>query len=388
MNNLLKSFLKKTIFWRQSQYIESFDGEFLRRLCNNRNEHVYQKVYDSSTDFIKYFFESSRVGRLLKVHPSKRDEVLEIKCQFPDASEAHKLSDSYKSTYGVGFETYQKLYLDRGYHFPKNVIFKDLNGQLLFECNRFASIGHLSRNASNVNLIAGASETFQLVVRSQGATQDDGKNFLKLGFPFHEVNECISNAIEGGNLDSIVDSTNRLAKRLNEENIEIDIILGTFGWHNLIYNLSTEEYWRECLDEIKSNCKKLCILEIYSPILHLGNDDIIDFSKSTGKYFWGGLKPTIDNIENLRSAMLRFNNFLKEYSKSSDSVLVIPLNSLNPILDLENAMNYFIDINHINQSNKDVTSKIFDVVNAFLTENAKHFIPDVKKIPEYIYPLF
>lgn len=385
MSNLLKSFFKKTIFHRQDQFLESFDGELLKRLCKNQGEHIYQKVYRSSPGFIKYFFESSKVGRLLKLRPSKKGDMLELICQFPLDSEVKKLSNSYKSIYGIGFETYQKLYLDRGYNFPKNVVFVDTSGQTLLYCNRFASIGRLSRNASRVNLIAGASETFQLVSRSQDSIQTDDNNLLRLGFPFHEVNETISNAIEGANFEIIIDSIDKLIKRLDGENIEVDIIAGTFGWHNLIYNQVSEEYWGSSLDAIKSNCKKLCIFEVYSPVLHLSNGDIMKFSNAKG--FWGSIEPSENSIEELRAAMLRYNNFIKNYSEKNQNVLVVPINDLCPIPDLEFASDHFLDINHITNTEA-IRSNIFKAIDAYFSQNAKFFIPDLKKIPEYIYPLF
>jgi hypothetical protein len=385
MNNLLKSFLKKTVFRRQNQFLESFDGKLLKSLCKDHKEHIYQKVYESSPDFIKYFFESSKVGRLLKLRTIKRDGVMEIKCQFPVDYEVQELSNCYKAIYGIGFETYQKLYLDRGYNFPKNVVFTDPYGQIFLECNRFSSIGHLSMNASRVNLIAGASETFQLVSKPQDSTQTDENNFLKLVFPFHEVNETISNAIEGANFEIIINSINKLAKRLDGENIEIDIIAGTFGWHNLIYNQTTEDYWKKSLDAIKTNCKKLCIFEVYSPVLHLSNSDIMKFSSA--KIFWGSIKPSESSIDELRAAMFRYNNFIKKYSEQNQNILVVPINNLCPILNLEFALNHFLDVNHI-INNEAIRAKISKAINSYLSQNSKFFIPDLKKIPEYIYPLF
>jgi len=387
MISLLKPLLKKFSYQTQTQYLESFDGELLKRLCKNKNDHIYQKLYNSSAVFIAYFFESSTIGRLLKIRTSKQGDQLEIRCQFPDENEIRKLSDIYKAPYGIGFETYQKLYLDRGCNFPKNVFFADLNGKVLLECNRFASIGNLSTNASRVNLIAGASETFQLVSRPQGASQNDDSNFLRLGFPFHEANETISNAIEGADFEVIVDSTNKLAKRLSNENIEIDIIAGTFGWHNLIYNQTSEKYWWECLNEIRFNCKKLCIFEIYSPILHLSNSEIISFSALPTKSFWGNIEPSEDSISRLRSAMLRFNNFINDYSKKNENVLVVPINNLCPINNIEFAIANFIDINHI-VNNESIRAKLFNAADTHFRKNSKFFIPDIKKIPEYIYPLF
>jgi hypothetical protein len=387
MNNLLILLLKNTLFRRQNQFLESFDAEILRSLCKNRNEHIYQKVYNSSTNFIKYFFNSSKLGELLKVKPIRHNEFLEIKCQFPDATEVNKLSKIYKASYGIAFETFQKLYLDRGYNFPKNVVFFDTGGNKILECNRFASIGNVSRNVTNVNLIAGASETFQLIGKPIGDSINDEGNFLKLGFPFHEVNETISNAIEGANFDIIVDSIHKLKKRLNAENIEIDVIAGTFGWHNLIYNQTSEKHWGDCLSKIRANCKKLCVFEIYSPVLHLSNREIIEFSSAPGKVFWGSIKLSDDSINELRSAMLRYNNFINNYSMKNENVLVVPINNLCPVENLEFAIKHFIDVNHI-VNDESFRTKLCDSIKTYCGKNYKFFVPDFKKIPEYIYPLF
>ena len=108
----------------------------------------------------------------------------------------------------------------------------------------------------------------------------------------------------------------------------IDFVAGVFytGWHNIIYNETTEQYWRSQLDliddlDIVALCTPHCCLtEEY--LERVIEDLLSDDPNSPPFYFFGSVPWTEENTINVYQGIRRFNKFLKSYCLEKDYIFI------------------------------------------------------------------
>lgn len=146
--------------------------------------------------------------------------------------------------------------------------------------------------------------------------------------------QVINAGIEGANLDMVTERYHELA-----QSIKFTAIVVYTGWHNIIYNQRTEEYWSRKLNEFKGD--HLLIFCTLATSLHedsrekgiqshLNADNKIqsylDLIKTCNheKYylFWGNLEPSHENICKILDGVHRYNQFLKNYCIKNNYLLL------------------------------------------------------------------
>jgi hypothetical protein len=148
------------------------------------------------------------------------------------------------------------------------------------------------------------------------------------------------------------------------------------GWHNLIYNRRTPDYWEECLQSYLSAAHRTVVCTLPTPLLpemrKLGIDTLENDrpdASITDDYFhfWGDWEPKRWLVE-LIDAHERFNAHVVDFSRRTSTPL-IDLHSFMRPVSYEESTRDFFDVCHIRP-------RVYGRLAAFVSSELKMLLPD------------
>lgn len=161
--------------------------------------------------------------------------------------------------------------------------------------------------------------------------------------------ETLNAGVEGLTMDTVGRRYEQLRERA-----PITCAVFCTGWHNLIYNRRTPEYWEACLESYVSPAHLTVLCTLATPLLPemrkrgvepLLNDDPAASIEDDYFNFWGEWDPE-QWLPELLDAHERFNTHLIDFSRRTGTPLLDLRGLLYPD-DYESATRDFFDVCHV-----------------------------------------
>ena len=267
------------------------------------------------------------------------------------------------------FESYAErraLYTDflNGFLLPRTTIWS--GDHLLIRTNSIGCRGEELEPGRPVIAFFGDSTTLGVMGTSGGL---DGATWTEhVDVPGYAV---LNAGVEGLQMKSVT-------RRYESLRHAAPLVCAVFytGWHNLIYNERTPDYWEEALRSYLSPDHLTVLCTLPSPLLpemrHRGIAALIDESPTAtiaDDYFnfWGEWEPDrwlVDVID----AHERFNDYVVDFCRRTRTPLIDLRGFMYPD-DYETATRDFFDICHFRPS-------VYARVGKFMTEELQRFLPE------------
>jgi hypothetical protein len=148
------------------------------------------------------------------------------------------------------------------------------------------------------------------------------------------------------------------------------------GWHNLIYNQRTPDYWEECLQSYLSPAHLSAICTLPSPLLpEMANRGITQLVNEAPEatisdelfIFWGEWDAG-EWLPELLDAHERFNDHVIDFCRRTDTPLIDLRNYFYPD-DYETATRDFFDVCHFRPP-------VYSRISEFMTQELERLLPD------------
>lgn len=176
--------------------------------------------------------------------------------------------------------------------------------------------------------------------------------------------------VEGLQMDSV-------SRRYESLRSRVPLACAVFytGWHNLIYNRRTPEYWDDCLRSYLSTDHTTAICTLPSPLIpemrERGIAALLNEAPDaniTDDYFnfWGDWDPDAW-LEELLDAHERFNAHVVEFCRRTETPMVDLRNFLYPD-DYETSTRDFFDVCHVRPS-------LYPRLAAFMSSELQRILP-------------
>lgn len=238
------------------------------------------------------------------------------------------------------YRRWQSLYmnLDTGQLIPNVEVW--VGGQLWLKVNSLGCRGPELQPDKPLILVLGDSGVFGLP--GQGGSW---VNHLKV--PGYQV---LNGGGEGYSLPMVVDNFLRLRKLVNP-----DVVVISSGWHNIIYNERTEDFWTKMYDQFAGQhalaiCSLACALT--EECRTRGISELIagahepDPTNPQFKFnFWSTIEPTLENVIDVLDNVERHRNFIQSYCQQRGLIFIDHRAYMTPRSYLEIPVNFF-DIAH------------------------------------------
>jgi hypothetical protein len=149
------------------------------------------------------------------------------------------------------------------------------------------------------------------------------------------------------------------------------------GWHNLIYNRRTPEYWEETLQSYLSDDHLTVLCTLATPLLpemrERGIDSLVNESPGANItddffHFWRGSDPARWLVE-LIDAHQRYNEYLAEFCARTGTPLVDLESFLRP-RSYEDAPTDFFDVCHFRP-------RVFPRIASFISAELRQLLPEL-----------
>lgn len=280
----------------------------------------------------------------------KADSVLRVDPDYTFASYAER----------------RALYTDftTGFLLPRTTI---CSGEdVLIRTNALGCRGDELEPGRPVVAFFGDSTTLGVIGASNGPDGDSWTEHVEL-----DGYAVLNAGVEGLQMDSV-------GRRYAALRPQVPLACAVFytGWHNLIYNRRTPDYWEENLRSYLSPGETTAICTLPSPLLpemrKRGIRPLLNESPGAGiadDYFnfWGDWDPD-DWLVELIDAHERFNDHVVDFCRRTETPLIDLRNFLYPD-DYEVAARDFFDVCH-------VRPQLYPKVGAFVAAELRRVLPE------------
>jgi hypothetical protein len=266
------------------------------------------------------------------------------------------------------FESYAErraLYTDflTGFLVPRTTIWS--GGDLLIRTNSVGCRGDELEAGKPVIAFFGDSTTLGVIGTSHGP---DGSSWTEhVDLPGYAV---LNAGVEGLQMATV-------ARRYESVLRNVPLVCAVFytGWHNLIYNERSEEYWERCLRSYLSREHITVLCTLPSPLLpEMRRRGIIPLLNEqpeaaiTDVYFnfWGEWDPSVW-LEEILDAHERFNAYLLDFCRRTETPLIDLRGFMYPD-DYETATREFFDICHFRP-------RVYSKVGSFMSDELRRILP-------------
>jgi hypothetical protein len=248
------------------------------------------------------------------------------------------------------YAEWQALYMDSnsGFLIPDTEIWS--GDKLILKVNSLGCKGEEMAGGPRVLGFFGDSATF-------------GISFSPDSWPRHvAIPGCqvLNAAVEGHELKRVLARYRDIRERVN-----LSAVVVYSGWHNIIYNESHEDYWRNMLDQfagdhvlglctlgtcLTEECLKKGIESLLctdSPNEHYANYFEYNRESYNKTYFnlWSNMAPTLANVKKVFYGVRRYNDFLRRYCDDNGYILIDLYSSMRPACYEEIPRDFF-DVCH------------------------------------------
>lgn len=258
------------------------------------------------------------------------------------------------------------LYTDftTGFLLPRTTIFS--GDDVLIRTNSLGCRGDEIDPGRPVVAFFGDSTTLGVMGTADGVAGDSWTEHVEL-----DGYAVLNAGVEGLQMESV-------ARRYESLRARVPLTCAVFytGWHNLIYNRRTPEYWEDSLRSYLSPGRTTAICTLPSPLLpemrRRGILPLLNESPEAGiadDYFnfWGDWDPGEWLVE-LLDAHERFNAHVIDFCRRTETPLIDLRNFLYPD-DYESAARDFFDICH-------VRPPLYPKVGAFVAGELRRVLPE------------
>jgi hypothetical protein len=257
------------------------------------------------------------------------------------------------------------LYTDflTGFLLPRTTIFS--GDDVMIRTNSLGCRGDEIAPGRPVIAFFGDSTTLGVMGTAQGLTGSSWTDEVVV-----DGYEIVNAGVEGMTMDSV-------ARRFESLRDRAPVTCAVFytGWHNLIYNRRTPEYWEECLESYRARAPTTVLCTLPSPLLPemrtRGIDALLNEEPDaaiTDDYFnfWGDMDPG-RWLGELIDALERFNAHVIEFCRRTETPLIDLRGFLYPDA-YETATRDFFDICH-------VRPRVYPRLGTFISEALVRLLP-------------
>lgn len=267
------------------------------------------------------------------------------------------------------FESYAErraLYTDflTGFLLPRTTIYS--GDDVLIRTNSLGCRGDEIESGRPVVAFFGDSTTLGVMGTSNGLDGESWTEHVSL-----DGYETLNAGVEGLQMHDV-------GRRYEELRARVPLVCAVFytGWHNLIYNRRTPEYWEECLQSYCSSSHLTAICTLPSPLLpemrKRGVAPLLnehpDVSIADDYFnFWGAWDPD-EWLGELLDAHERFNAHVVDFCRRTSAQLIDLRNFLYPD-DYETSTRDFFDVCHFRP-------RVYARVAAFVAAELERMLPE------------
>jgi hypothetical protein len=291
-----------------------------------------------------------RIGVVLRKLRIRADPVelppppfLELTLRARSAGKAESVLHVDADYVFASYAERRALYTDftSGFLLPRTTIFS--GDALMISTNSLGCRGDEIPPGRPVVAFFGDSTTLGVMGTANGLTTSTWTDSVEL-----DGYAILNAGVEGLQMDSV-------QRRYESLRTRVPLTCAVFytGWHNLIYNRRTSEYWEECLQSYRSGAHLTAVCTLPSPLLpemrRRGIARLLNESPGasiTDDYFnfWGDWDPETW-LEELLDAHERFNDYVVDFSRRTGTPLIDLRNAFYPD-DYESATRDFFDVCH------------------------------------------
>jgi len=285
----------------------------------------------------------------------------------------HKIKES---DYPIKYVNMQRLYMDTNGFLKPNTELWDENDSLRIRVNSLGCKNNEINDHEPIIAFFGDSTTMGLNVKN-----DSWVNHVKLkGF------QNLNAAVEGWNMDMCLSKCRELTSKIN-----LDKIVVYVGWHNIIYNNTSENYWESVLLEFASKTKELYVCTMATSLIDdfetvnisdyltgISSDTIDSKDKDyeDDYWFWGNMTPSNENCKLIIRNIKRYNEFVKNFCTKHNFHIIDLHEFMKPKSLKEIKIDYF-DLCHFRESSYPKIGKfILDYLNNDSIDNQ---LSDIQK---------
>jgi hypothetical protein len=285
------------------------------------------------------------------------------------ARSAGKAETTLRVDADYGFERYAErraLYTDflTGFLVPRTTIWS--GDHLMIAVNALGCRGEDVSGDQPVIAFFGDSTTLGVIGTASGLQGDS--------WPAHVAvagYDVLNAGVEGLQMDSV-------ARRYQSLRERVPLACAVFytGWHNIMYNRRTVDYWEDCLQSYLSEAHITAICTLPSPLLpemrERGITPLLNEDADVGitdDYFnfWGDWDPEVW-LRELLDVHERYNDYVVAFCRRTAAHLIDLRGLLYPD-SYEDAPRDFFDVCH-------VRPRVYEKIGAFMSSELTRILPD------------
>lgn len=215
----------------------------------------------------------------------------------------------------------------------------------------------------------------------------------RIAIPGHQALNC---GVEGYSMDMCLRRYHALKAK-----VSLKVVLLYLGWHNLIYNQTGPDYWRQVLDGFlgDGHITAVCTLPtcLTEDCCRRGVTELLSTDGSKPFYYWGDMKPTPAHIAALWAQIQAYNAFVRLYAAEKRLVLLELYALLRPASYAQIPVEFF-DVCHMRST---TYPKVAEYISERLGQALGHCVASkseaktqaavevsIEELLGQIYPLF